>query len=235
MSKYVGLQEIDDTYERLKELGREIGQLVFEPFVGAYYIDRRGYKEQIFKQHCQTLVRNHYIWAARLMLAQWDSGGTFGPGVLIFKKTNTVAYYDSVYTLYAGGEVWPWGGYYKEAEISYAGILIGRGSDAESPESYNLAIPITHGAGANQMMYGATARSKGWNAGSKYYWAKYTRVMTNGSGGSITVTESGLVYHHYVASVYILTMRDFDAWGAGQAVANGESMQVDYELRVYFP
>jgi hypothetical protein len=220
------LQKIDDYYGRIIELGKELGIPVNEPFIKVFHINKHGYREKVIDQHSQSIVRN--LWIRNVYVnSVYDSIGAFGPGVLRYKDINAALKNGDLFK--DDTEVY-WTGV---ANLSTYGVVIGRGSDPESPESYVLTTQITQGTGADQMVHSAGVLTEGWNAGGPYYWASRARVFDNQSPDSITVTESGI--YARTSSPYIMVIRDLDAWGAGQAVAVAESIEVTYELRVNFP
>lgn len=77
--------------------------------------------------------------------------------------------------------------------ISYYGLVIGRGDTAKTNTDYKLAIQLNEGVGANQMTHGTTIVGYTGVVGANVD-LEITRSFTNNSGSSITVKEAGIYY-----------------------------------------
>lgn len=118
---------------------------------------------------------------------------------------------------------------------SLSGIRVGTGTAAEDFEGFNLATPINHGTGAGQMTYNAEAiPTPTYNAGTKVWTAAHQRIFNNNSGGTITVTETGMfMYNSSSGAGSIMVMRDL--LGASVSVLNAGQLTVTYTFTLTFP
>lgn len=113
------------------------------------------------------------------------------------------------------------------------GIVVGTGTTAEDFDDYILAAQIAHGTGAGQLSYGLTG-NPAFGGDKTITWA---RSFTNGSGSTINVAETGLIFRTYqwdtACQDYFLVARD--VLDSVVAVANGQILEVLYLLSVTFP
>lgn len=70
------------------------------------------------------------------------------------------------------------------------GIVVGTGSTAVAMADYALNTKIAHGTGAGQLQYGSHTINNA-SGTSPITWV-VTRAFTNGSGGNITIAETGI-------------------------------------------
>ena len=109
------------------------------------------------------------------------------------------------------------------------GIVVGTGTNAVSISDTALQTKIAHGTGSGQLQYGAVTFGATACDASKCE-CTITRDFANGSGGDITVNELGLIIHMYEGTVKgILVARDVVSGGI--AVANGQTLTVNYKIR----
>ena len=107
-------------------------------------------------------------------------------------------------------------------------IVVGTGNTAPTITDYALQTKIAHGAGAGQMSYSATTFAVPVSDGTTSQFT-ITRNFANGSGGSITVQEIGLisqVQDETQTNRYFLLIRDVIAGGI--VVPNGQTLTVNY-------
>lgn len=109
------------------------------------------------------------------------------------------------------------------------GIQVGTGTNAVSINDTALQTKIAHGTGTGQLQYGAVTFGATACDASKCE-CTITRDFANGSGGDITVNELGLVLQMYdTGSKNIFVARDVVSGGI--AVANGQTLTVNYKIR----
>lgn len=111
------------------------------------------------------------------------------------------------------------------ASTSGYGIQVGTGTGAESINDTALGTQISHGTSAGNLQYGAmTYGAPSTTATTTTF--RLTRVFTNGSGGTVTVQEIGLVCNGNSTNRFLLIR---DLTGA-VAVTNGAQLTVNYDL-----
>jgi hypothetical protein len=111
------------------------------------------------------------------------------------------------------------------------GILVGTGTTAPATLDYKMQTLTAHGSGANQMLYGATSVG-GAGVNGANVDTVISRIVVNGSGGSITLKEVGMAIcittnGSLNTQTYFLIAHD----AVNQAVANGEIALVSYDIR----
>ena len=108
------------------------------------------------------------------------------------------------------------------------GIQIGTGTKAPAITDYSLTQLIPNGTSAGQMQYGAVSiMSPVINTTNNTGYFVVTRTFTNNSGGSITVSEVGLVAS---STYYFLIIHDL--LPTPITVPNGSSLSISYEIQV---
>lgn len=106
------------------------------------------------------------------------------------------------------------------------GIQVGTGTSAESINDTALQTQIAHGTGAGQLQYGSmTFGAPSTTATTTTF--RFTRVFTNGSGGTVTVQEIGLVSRDIINTNSFLWVRDLTG---AVAVGNGSQLTVNYDF-----
>ncbi len=86
-----------------------------------------------------------------------------------------------------------------EAGVDAYGLRVGASDSAVALGQYNLGIPIVHGSGAGQLLYGNTTVEDLSRNGTWLF--RVVRTFTNGSGSTVTVREFGLFVRLEVATV----------------------------------
>jgi len=111
-----------------------------------------------------------------------------------------------------------------------SGIRVGTGSSAPAPTQVVLDTAIAEGVGGGQMSHGAVTIDAISIVGA-VTTLRIIRVMTNSSGGAITVNEVGLfVYAQYAYGSDASFMIARDLVAGGISVPNGSSLTVRYIL-----
>lgn len=108
------------------------------------------------------------------------------------------------------------------------GIVVGTGTTPEDDTDYALETKVAHGAGAGQLNYGAQSHTDAAIVGVNVDFI-FTRTFTNASGGSIAVTEIGILVHASTTTTYHwLIIHDVFA---AVDVGNGQTLTVEYTIR----
>lgn len=123
------------------------------------------------------------------------------------------------------------GGYSAEAAITTQGFVAGTGTTSEDFEDFVVEGLIGHGVGGGQLSYAKATLVKGWDAGDRFKFAQWSRVLTNSSGATITVGNVAM-YFATIDATYCFTR---DIISPPQDVLNTEVLTFTYEFRMYFP
>jgi hypothetical protein len=109
------------------------------------------------------------------------------------------------------------------------GIQIGAGTTAPAITDYRLTQLIPNGIGPGQMQYqGVNVFSPVINTSNNTGYFTVARAFTNNSGGSITVSEVGLVASYFGQHVLII----HDLLPTPITVPNGSTLSIAYEIQV---
>jgi len=105
------------------------------------------------------------------------------------------------------------------------GILVGTGTTPVDNLDYVMETLIDHGVGGGELSYGAMSKTTTGEVGANVDFI-LTRTFTNSSGGSISITETGIYTHS--GTVDFMYLHDvFTAVPVG----NGQVATVTYTLR----
>ena len=118
------------------------------------------------------------------------------------------------------------------------GIVIGRGTTAESFTQYSLATALAHGYGTNQACFQLQdPYTVSYNAGTKTMTAKHSRIYNNNSDSDITLTETGLYGTSFYASAYSRTsyMTCRDLLSPAETFTDKAQLRVTYEISLTYP
>lgn len=108
------------------------------------------------------------------------------------------------------------------------GIVVGSGSTAPAPANANLQTTITNGLGAGQLSYSVQASTQGCTISGSNTSFILQRLMTNGSGGNVTVNEIGLLFQFFGSSYLIYR----DVLGSSDVIPNGSTYRVDITFQI---
>ena len=194
--------------------------------------DGAGELVEVYEDRAHSWVRNAYnFFASQSLCLGTGPTGVYGAGTIFPKTTTGTSYTSSNSGTYLLGFVTNTD-FTGAVGISTQGIVIGRGTTAESFESYSLATEVTHGASSNQMSYSAqTATSRDYDAGLKKLTATFVRVFNNNSGASIDVSEVGIYVYAHVNK--FMFCRDLLA--SAVTVPNAGQLTVTYTIEMTFP
>lgn len=132
---------------------------------------------------------------------------------------------------YGGGFVY---GYSETTEYKgdTVGILIGTGSAANTALTYTLHTQIDHGTGSSEMEYFGGCMNDTTTVDGADSYFDIERIFRNSSGGTISVSEYGIVVLRGSTSYRILIVRDVFSGGDIVDVDDGEYFKVTYRLLV---
>ena len=110
------------------------------------------------------------------------------------------------------------------------GIVVGTSASAESIYDNKLVAICQQGVSAGQLQYG-TCTIQDPNESSGTMSMIIQRLVTNQSGGTITINEIGVyVYIYNNGSYYFCIIRD--VLGVGVAITNGSSKLIEYVFQL---
>jgi len=118
-------------------------------------------------------------------------------------------------------------------------IYVGSGTQSNPLTATNLAAPIANGSGAGQLIYGAVSVSPSItvNGSSAYFYISQT--FSNQSGGTITITEVGVVTKISIFNIYVdayegiyTLLTWYDTLSSPISVPNGGSTTIGYIFEV---
>ncbi len=106
------------------------------------------------------------------------------------------------------------------------GSVVGTGTNAVTINDYALQTKVLHGSTAGKLQYGGvTFGAPATDASNTTFIV--TRVFTNASGGTIAVSEIGLICNQ--GSYYFLLIRD--VLGSAVSIPNGQALTLNYTLK----
>ena len=108
------------------------------------------------------------------------------------------------------------------------GSLAGTGTTAVALADYTIETLIAEGASSGQMEYGAQSFGNVTTSGTTRYFTT-SRVLTNSSGGTITITETGLVCSGSHSWKFLLVR---DVLSSSEAVLDTETATLEYKIGV---
>lgn len=111
--------------------------------------------------------------------------------------------------------------------IDFLGILAGTDSTAPTRDDFEMGTLISHGVGAGQLTYNAHSIGA-VQAVAGGYLITNSRQFDNGSGGSITIEEIGMVVNANLTTGFNDILILHDLLPGGELVLNGASLIVSY-------
>jgi hypothetical protein len=197
------------------------------------------------KQRGHSWTRNFYNWTFS-QLTQGNSTGenAFGAGKITSKNIAGA----NGYIALRGAGISPSAAYFNgnygiRAAVGSTdrGIVVGTSDTAFSADGYALGAIVASGTGSGQLSYQASpAPTLSYDSGTKVWSASIARVMFNGSGGSITIKETGLYWQGDGANVTFFStdtaayLVERSVLSPSVAVANGAMLTVTYEISMDF-
>lgn len=126
--------------------------------------------------------------------------------------------------------------------VTTYGIVVGSGSQTVSPLVDKLAAQIPNGTGSGQLVYQNMSMSGGVTISGNTTSFTFSRMFTNVSGNTITVTEVGIIAYISgwgminvntgapIGSDYVLIA--YDVPSSSISIPNGASLEVTYTFSV---
>ena len=159
------------------------------------------------------------------------------------KTTTLVTTNNSSYTVSetAGSNSNPF--YYPNSVSFYptylAMIQVGSGSQSNAFSAYSLGAPIANGSGAGQLVYGSPSVSTSPAVNGSSVSFTISQTFTNNSGGTITVTEVGVLLS---VTIWVPTANSaenignvltwYDVLSSSISIPNGGSVTIYYTFTV---
>jgi hypothetical protein len=213
-----------DEISEIEELGRRCHKLdVVGPSYATVELEVKDLKSgDVVSQYadlCHSFTLNHHnvLAGQQMMTSMAGFGSSYAVGQLVLKNTAGSIVGDGDVIANIGGDT---AGSYTGASFhtdennvsrgwrgaagsSTVGIIVGSGTGAEALTDYVLT-PIT------SFSYGAMGNpAVTWDAGTKKFKSVRTRVFTNDTAGTLTVTETGIY-----------------GGGVGQVIDNADHVEV---------
>jgi len=150
--------------------------------------------------------------------------------------SNTTFSYKPTLVLHGYGIQYPNNAYSYNTYI--INIMVGSGSQSSPYSAYNLALPITNGSGTGQLIYSTPNIPTGITINGNQAYFIVSQSLTNQSGGTITVSEVGIV-------IYLNTINSeatglekgnvltwYDVLSSPISVGSGQSVVIYYTFSV---
>jgi len=125
----------------------------------------------------------------------------------------------------------------KNCESYLVTIQVGNGKQTNPYSAYTLASPIVNGSGSGQLIYGTPSVSPTPIVSGSSVYFYITQAFSNQSGGTIIITEVGiLISMCVIVSNSITNIGNFltwyDALSSSISVPNGGSVTIYYTFMV---
>ena len=228
-------EEIREMQKRQKEL-----HLIPTPlcYLDIEVEDEHGNVLSKYTDRSKSWTRNFYNWCiSQQMTTRVNAlGTTYGAGTLAFTNTGGTVRQDANPAYHKVSAATPQYGFRGAAGSNANGIVIGTSNAAESFESYQLTALIAEGTGAGQMSYLAMDEPiPVWDGGGKTMTYTCERGVTNYSGGTINIFETGLIARIFFVSLdgYMLCARD--VLSEAVPVPNNSKITVTYSIVITYP
>jgi hypothetical protein len=229
-----GTVKPEEAYELHGRLGAALGLPCPQTFIKLESVAQDGSLHAHYNERSRTVNRNFWnLLFINMGLLRGNSAGptsdtTFGAGHMNGKgTTGTVLNANS-----SGGYSQP----YAWANVSSdtQGIVVGTGGAAESYEGFALTTQVLTGNTAGTLLYNAQAiPTPAYNAGTLTWTNAFVRIFNNNSGGTITISETGLYANCGGGSLYAMILRDL--LGATVPVLDGGQLTVTITMTLTFP
>ena len=118
-------------------------------------------------------------------------------------------------------------------------IQVGSGQQSNPYTAYSLAAPIANGSGTGQLVYGQPSVPSNITVSGSSAYFTISQTFNNNSGGTITITEVGIITYLQFSQSYNTNPINFgqvlvwyDVLGSSISVPNGGSVTIYYTFTV---
>ena len=117
-------------------------------------------------------------------------------------------------------------------------IIVGSGTQSNPYSAYNLASPIANGSGTGQLLYSSLNIPTGITINGSQAYFIISQSYANQSGGTITISEVGIILNLYVAIINLTSFGNgsvlmwYDVLSSPISVGNGQSVIIYYTFSV---
>jgi hypothetical protein len=122
-------------------------------------------------------------------------------------------------------------------------IQVGNGSQSNPLTTTKLASPIANGSGSGQLLYGAVSIPSGFSTSGSEAYFYISQTFNNQSGGTVTITEVGIVLQLWVTATAYLNNSSYyvncgqmlvwyDVLSSSISVPAGGSLTIAYTFTV---
>ena len=192
---YIEAQDTELKYQKLDDLGVELGVPIPRAFIECKVVDRDGNTIHHHKQRSHSYVRSFYnILLSHAGHQNGTSNATFGAGYLNLKTTAgaitgdgaSLRMVNSTENSHATGGTSVYAG---DGVTSY-GIIVGTSNDAEDFEDHVLTAPVAHGDGVGQLRYILMSLPVySYVSGTKTGSSTWTRTFFNADASALDIKE----------------------------------------------
>ena len=199
------------------------------------FFDENGKLTKHRKQRAKSWTRNAYNYFLYTLSSHKLNDLVHGAGSLSLKQTNGNLNSVASHTFYGADMKDPDKGFHSLGESSVHGIVVGRGSAAESFEDYTMSTVIVSGNGTNQLFLPEGEEyTRSYDAGLKKWTSSHIRYFNNNSGASITITNVGAIAKLYATSI-ILVLFSRDVLNPSESLPDKAQLKIEYEMSLTFP
>lgn len=225
-------------YGRLVSLARKVHQPTIVPLWnlkvtsadGTVRVDRNSYghswTRNLYNSHAQFSLFRRQLAHNAPVPNTYEAGG-----LGLKNATGGIITSGFRQTLFPEPHVFGGGYGVPAGSLSY-GFQAGTGTTPESFEDFVVEGLIPHGVGGGQLSYATASLVKGWDAGDRFKYARWTRVLTNSSGGPITIGNVAMCFLVGALTSYCYV---HEVLSPSQGLAHTEILTFTYEFRMYFP
>jgi len=117
-------------------------------------------------------------------------------------------------------------------------IMVGSGSQSNPYNAYNLNAPISNGSGTGQLLYSSPDTPTEITISDNQAYFIVSQSLTNQSGGTITISEIGIITSIGIMYSYTVTMYGgnvlvwYDVLSSPISLSNGQSATIYYTFSI---
>jgi len=239
MIAYIEKPIVEQKYQRLSELGRDLKVPSMGAFLTVEVFDDQGRPIYAHKQRSHSWNRNAYNWFLCQVALVTRHNTFFGDGALTVRDISGTIHADYAGTIGWNGRLDTAFPYLAAAGQTNQGILVGSGTSPEDFDGHALGSLIGNGTGAGTLTYQAGNKQTAvWNSSTDTFSIEWLRYFNNNSGGAIDVNEVALVgrLHCFASSVwYQNVMFCRDVLASTITVPDTGQLKVTYIIELAYP